>query len=348
MPFSVTVQPSGHQFEVDDHETVLVAALRAGVGLPYGCKNGACGSCKGKVLHGEIEQGAHTEQALGPSELAQGAALFCCAKARSDLVIECREVKGAADLQVRKLPCRIAALEPVAPDVVVMRLQLPANERLQYIAGQYLEFMLKDGQRRSYSMASAPATSDQVELHLRHMPGGVFTDAVFGVAEKPLKLRDILRFEGPFGTFLLQEDSFRPVVFVVSGTGFAPVKAIIEDVIAKKMSLPMTLYWGGRRPQDLYMAALARSWEAVLPAFRFVPVISDALPEDEWVGRSGFVHRAVMDDFPDLSLHQVYACGAPVMVESARRDFTEGCGLPEAEFFSDAFTTSADLARAVA
>jgi len=347
MPFSVTVQPSGHQFTLDEHESVLTGALRANIGLPYGCKNGACGSCKGKVLHGSFQQGPHSAQALTAAEIAQGAALFCCVEARSDLVIECREVKGAGDIQIRKLPCRIAALEQVAPDVIIMRLQLPANDRLQYVAGQYVEFILKDGQRRSYSMASAPSAEGLIELHLRHLPGGLFTDPVFGIGDKPVKVRDILRFEGPFGTFFLRDDSRKPVVLLASGTGFAPVKAIVEEAIARGSERPMTLYWGGRRPHDLYLADLARSWEQALPGFRFVPVISDALPEDHWTGRTGFVHRAVMADFPDLSGHQVYACGAPIVVESARQDFTTQCGLPGDEFYSDAFTTAADLARNV-
>lgn len=286
-------------------------------------------------------------QALSPSELAQGGALFCCARPVSDLVIECREVQGTGDLPIKKLPCRVAALEKVAPDVVVIRLQLPANERLQYLAGQYIEIILKDGKRRSYSMAGAPHAADRLELHVRHMPGGVFTDAVFGTAEKPLRERDILRFEGPFGTFFLREDSNRPIILLASGTGFAPVKAIVEHAIMKQIALPIRLYWGGRRPHDLYMAALAESWTTQLPDFRFIPVISDALPEDTWQGRTGFVHRAVIEDFPDLSAHQVYACGAPIVIESAQRDFTEGRGLPVEEFFSDAFTSEADLAKVV-
>lgn len=348
MPFSVTVQPSGHQFSVDDNESVLAAALRANVGLPYGCRNGACGSCKGRVVEGRIVQGAHTPSALSKAEAAQGMALFCCAQPQTDLVIECREVKGAGDIQVRKLPCRIAALDKVAPDVIVMRLQLPANERLQYLAGQYLEFILKDGTRRSYSMATAPQNADHIELHVRHVPGGIFTDALFGApgVAKPVGVRDILRFEAPLGTFFLRDDSHKPVVLLASGTGFAPIKAIVEDAIAKGSTRPMTLYWGGRRPHDLYMLDVARSWEALLPGFRFVPVVSDALPGDRWSGRAGFVHKAVMEDLPDLSGHQVYACGAPIVVDSARRDYTAQCGLPAEEFFADSFTTAADLARA--
>jgi CDP-4-dehydro-6-deoxyglucose reductase len=223
--------------------------------------------------------------------------------------------------------------------VVVITLQLPANEALAYRAGQYIEFMLRDGKRRSYSLANAPSLEAPLSLHIRHMPGGLFTEQVFGT----MKERDILRFEGPMGTFFLREDSEKPIVMLASGTGFAPIKALVEHMIHLKSTRPVALYWGGRRPQDLYMQDLCREWEASLPNFRYVPVVSDALPEDGWSGRRGFVHAAVMEDFPDLSGHQVYACGAPVVVDSARRDYVAKCGLPAEEFFADAFTSEADL-----
>jgi CDP-4-dehydro-6-deoxyglucose reductase len=224
----------------------------------------------------------------------------------------------------------------LADDVMVLGLKLPANERLQFLAGQYLEFLLKDGSRRSFSMGNAPHTDDLVELHVRHVAGGQFTDHVFG----KMKERDILRFEGPLGTFFLREDSRKPVVFVASGTGFAPIKSIVETALHKGVARAMTLYWGGRRPKDLYMDEVAKGWP-----IKYVPVVSDALPEDNWSGRTGFVHRAVMQDFPDLSGHQVYACGVPIMVDSARRDFVSQCRLPEDEFYADSFTTQADLAQ---
>ncbi len=342
MTFQITVQPSGRQFSCESDETVLTAAIRAGVGLPYGCKNGACGSCKGKVLEGTVIHGKHQEKTLPPAEEQQGASLFCCATPQSDLVIEAREVRGAGDFPVKKLPARVAKIDRVADDVVILSLQLPAAERLQYRAGQYIEFLLKDGKRRSYSMANAPHLDEHVTVHIRHMPGGVFTDHVFA----NMKERDILRFEGPLGTFFLREDSDKPMVLLASGTGFAPIKAIIEHAASKKAARPMHLYWGGRRPKDLYMHALCEEWARTLPNFTYVPVVSDAQPEDQWNGRSGFVHRAVIDDLPDLSGYQVYACGAPVMVDSAKRDFVALCKLPEQEFYADAFTSEADLAKA--
>jgi len=339
MTFQVTVQPSGHQFSCEEDETILAAAVRAGIGLPYGCKNGACSSCKGKVISGTVSHKAYQERALPPEEAAAGMSLFCCATAHSDLVIEAREVAGSEDYPLRKMPSRVATLERVAPDVVVMTLQLPANETLKFRAGQYIEFLLRDGKRRSYSLATAPDQNQPLSLHIRHMPGGVFTDQVFST----MKERDILRFEGPLGTLFVREDSEKPMVLLASGTGFAPIKAIVEHLQAQGSQRAMTLYWGGRRPQDLYMDALCRQWETTLPNFRYVPVVSDAQPEDGWQGRSGFVHAAVMADLPDLSGHQVYACGAPIVVESAKRDFVARCQLPEDEFYADAFTSEADL-----
>ena len=344
MSFQITVLPSGKQFDAEPDETILEAGLRHGVVLPYGCKNGACGSCRARVVQGHVDQGVHQPQALRPEDAVQGYALLCCARAQSDLALEARVVSAAGDIPVRKMPCRIAAIEPLAPDVMRLRLQLPANERLQYLAGQYIELILKDGTRRSYSMANAPQASDQVELHVRHMPGGRFTDALFGASEPVIKVRDILRLEGPMGTFFLREEPRKPIVFVASGTGFAPIKAIVEHMVTKSNTRPVTLYWGGRRPRDLYLDDLCRAWAASLPSFVYVPVVSDALPEDAWQGRTGFVHRAVMADFPDLSGHQVYACGAPIVVESARQAFTSECGLPADDFFADAFTSAADQA----
>jgi CDP-4-dehydro-6-deoxyglucose reductase len=341
MTFQVTVQPSGRQFSCDEDETVLAAAIRAGVGLPYGCKNGACGSCKGKLLSGSITQGKHQEKALSAAEEEQGQALFCCAIPHADLVIEAREVLGIGEFPIKKMPSRVAKIERVADDVIVMSLQLPANERLQYLAGQYIEFLLKDNKRRSYSMANAPYKDEHITVHIRHMPGGLFTDHVFGA----MKERDILRFEGPLGTFFLREDSDKPMVLLASGTGFAPIKAIIEQAAHNKTMRPIVLYWGGRRPKDLYMNDLCEEWARTLPNFRYIPVVSGSLPEDQWTGRSGFVHQAVIDDLPDMSGYQVYACGAPIVVDSAKRDFVALCRLPEEEFYADSFTSEADLAR---
>jgi len=341
MTFQVTVQPSGHQFSCEADETVLSAAIRAGVGLPYSCKSGACSSCKGKIVSGNVQHKPYQARSLTEDEAAAGYSLLCCAVPQGDLVVQAREVAGSSDYPIKKMPSRVTTIEKVAPDVVVLTLQLPASERLHYRAGQYIEIMLRDNKRRSYSMASAPVDGGPVSLHIRHMPGGLFTDQVFG----SMKERDILRFEGPMGTFFLREDSDKPVVLLASGTGFAPLKAIVEHMINEQSPRPITLYWGARRPHDLYMDALCRQWAADLPQFTYVPVVSEALPEDAWSGRTGFVHQAVMTDLPDMSAYQVYACGAPIVVESANRDFVQLCQLPADEFYADAFTTEADLAK---
>jgi CDP-4-dehydro-6-deoxyglucose reductase len=322
--------------------------------LPYGCKNGACGTCKGKLLEGRLDQGPHTATALGDAEQAEGKALFCCARPLTDLVIEARVLTGLGDIPVRRMPCRIAKLERAAPDVSIVTLQLPAAERLQYRAGQYLQFILRNGARRDYSIATPPHADEQLQLHIRHMPGGLFTDPLFGTAssvQAPLKERDILRCEGPMGTFFLREDDPRPILLLASGTGFAPIKAIAEHIFFKRLhrdeagrpARPVALYWGARTRADLYLDELPRRWAQEEPNFSYVPVLSDATAADAWTGRTGFVHRAVMADFPELAGFQVYACGAPIMVDSARRDFTAACGLAEDAFFADAFTSQADL-----
>ncbi len=337
----VSVQPSGQQFEVEEGETVLAAALRQGLILPYSCQSGACGTCKGKIVSGSVDYGVYQPRVFSEAEKAQGKALFCQAKPLSDLVIEARTISMAKGIQIKRLPCRVQKIERATDDVAILYLKLPANERLQFLAGQYIEFLLKDRDKRSFSMANPPHDAELLQLHVRRVAGGQFTAHVF----EKMKERDILRLEGPYGTFFLREDSDKPMVFVASGTGFAPIKAILEDAFEKAVARPMVLYWGGRRPKDLYMNDLPAKWAAERPGFKYVPVVSDGLPDDAWSGRAGFVHCAVMEDFPDLSAYQVYACGVPIMVDSAKRDFTTLCRLPEEEFYADSFTTQADLAQ---
>lgn len=336
MSYHVTIQPGGHQFDANADETLLEAALRQGLVVPYGCRDGACGACKGKVLSGMVDQGKAQLQALKEEERAAGGVLFCCARAQSDLVLESRQVSSAKDIPVKTLPARVEKMERPAPDVIVMHLRLPANERLQFLAGQYIDILLKDGKRRSFSLANGPSAEGCLELHIRHVPGGLFTDQVFST----MKVRDILRFNGPHGGFYLREESAKPAILLASGTGFAPIKAMVDDVLKHGMERPMVLYWGARTRADLYMIDLPTRWAAEQANFRFVPVLSEPTDADAWDGRRGFVHAAVIGDFPDLSGFQVYACGAPVMIDAARRDFIGQCGLPEEEFFADAFTFS--------
>lgn len=343
MAFQIVVQPSGRSFTVEGDETLLSAGIRQGLNMPYGCKDGACGSCKCKKISGEVQLGTYQTKALSDNERAQGLVLTCCATALSDVVLESKQVTSADAFPMKKMPVRIASLEKVSSDVMRIFLQLPATELMQYHAGQYVEFLLRDGSRRAYSMANAPHTlaadAPKVELHIRHMPGGKFTDHVFGA----MKEKDIQRVEGPQGSFYLREESDKPIVLLASGTGFAPIKALIEHMQHKGITRLTRLYWGGRRPADLYMHDWVLAQLPLMPHLQYIPVVSDALPEDAWSGRTGFVHAAVLQDTSSLATYQVYACGAPIVVDSAKRDYVAS-GLPEDDFFADSFTSEADKA----
>ena len=331
--FQINLQPSGHTFKAAADETILEAALRQGIGMPYGCRNGACGSCKGTVVSGEFDFGSYQERTLKPEEKAAGKALFCVGKACSDLTLEIKEIGGFGDIQVRTLPCRVEKVEKPASDVAILSLKLPAQERLQFLAGQYIDILLKDGKRRSYSMANAPQDDAYVQIHVRAVPNGQFSQYVFN----EMRDRAILRFEGPHGSFFLREDSDKPIVFMAGGTGFAPIKAIIEHAFFSHIDREMVLYWGCRSLEDLYMAALPAQWAKEYPNFTFIPVLSEPKAADNWQGRTGLVHQAILDDFASLSGYQVYACGAPIMIESGQTAFVAR-GLPEDEFFADSFT----------
>jgi CDP-4-dehydro-6-deoxyglucose reductase len=256
-------------------------------------------------------------------------ALFCCAKPLSDLVLECREVGTAKNIPAKIMPCRVQKMERVADDVVVLSLKLPANERLQFFAGQYIEFLLKDGKRRAFSIANAPHDDECVTLHIRHVPGGEFTGHVFGA----MKEKEILRFQAPLGSFFLREDSQKPIILLAGGTGFAPIKSIVEHAIHAGSTRTMHLYWGARDSKGLYLSNLPQQWVAAHAHIRYVPVLSD----ESWVGRTGFVHKAVLEDHADMSGFQVYACGAPAMIDAARADYA-AAGLPADEFCADAFS----------
>lgn len=335
MSYQITIQPSGRQFSAEADETLLDAALRQGLLLPYGCKDGACGACKGKILGGEVDQGSSVLPGLKDEDRAAGLILFCCAKPCSDLEIECRQVGALDAIPVKTLPSRVEKLERLAPDIIELHLRLPASERLDFYPGQYIDILLKDGKKRSFSLANAPREDGMLELQIRHVPGGLFTEQVFS----SMKVKDILRFSGPHGSFYLRDDSEKPVILLAGGTGFAPIKAIVEDAIARAKPRRLHVYWGARARVDLYMNELPTRWAAEHANIDYVPVLAAPAEGDAWEGKTGFVHQAVLGDFPDLSGFQVYACGSPAMIDAARKDFV-AAGLPEEEFYADAFTFS--------
>jgi CDP-4-dehydro-6-deoxyglucose reductase len=336
MTFNATIQPSQHHFPINPEQTILEGAQSHGLTLPYSCRNGACGACKGKVLQGSVTHG-NAQNILTEAEKAAGWTLFCCAKPQSDIVIECHEVMTGKEIQVKTLPTRIHKMEKLADDVMAIYLKLPANERLQFFAGQYIDILQKNDKPRSFSLANAPHDDEFLELHIRNIAGGEFTHHVFNT----MKERDILRIKGPLGTFFLREDSDLPIIFVASGTGFAPIKAIIEHALFIGIKRPMHFYWGVRKVSDLYMANKTKHWEEL--GIRFTPVVSD----EQWEGRQGFVHQAVLEDYADLAGFQIYACGAPIVVEAAHREFTSTRNLPDEAFFSDAFTFTPKVAPTV-
>jgi len=340
MPHTITLHPSGHSYACPEPATVLKAGLDAGLFMPYSCRSGVCRTCRGRVVEGAVDFGDVHPKYLSEADKAAGYALLCCARPLGNVTIEVKEIDAGSAIRSKFMPARVLKLERAAPDVMVATIGLPMNEPMIFRAGQYIEFVLPDGTRRSYSMANAPSNDGvrQIELHIRHVPGGQFSDYVFN----RMRVRDVLRLEMPLGSFFLREDSERPIVLLASGTGFAPIQSLVRHSLARGITRPITLYWGGRRREDLYRHEQVQHWVAEHRHIRYVPVLSEPTPECEWSGRTGFVHHAVMQDFPDMSGLAVYGCGAPIVVESARRDFIQECRLPEDEFYADSFLTAAD------
>ena len=341
MGHRVKIEPSGHEFEAAEGETILAAALRAGVTLPYSCRNGNCGTCKGRLNAGEIDFGVYEAKALSAAERAAGQALFCRAVPLSDVVVTAREIAAAKDIAVKILPCRVAKMQRLAPDVMALYLKPPQAERLQFLAGQYIDILLRDGRRRSFSLANAPHDDEFLQLHIRHVPGGHFTNFVFTEMQE----KSLLRFEGPLGTFFLREDSDRPIVLVAGGTGFAPIKGMLEHAFHIGLTRPLHLFWGARARVDLYLHELALGWARTHANFRYTPVLSAPQAEDAWTGATGYVHAAVAHAYPDLAAYDVYASGPPPMIAAATDAFTQQ-GLPRERFYFDSFDFATDPAAA--
>jgi CDP-4-dehydro-6-deoxyglucose reductase len=338
---TVTVRPSGLHFTSAVGEVILNAAIRAGVRLPYGCRDGVCGSCKCRLVKGQVERRQGHAHVLSAEEQALSYILACQSIAESDVVLESDRLAVEGSFSIRRILARVASIRKPADDIAIIHLELQPNTQFEYRAGQFV-VVLRDSDRRSYSIANAPHTILQgrrLEFHLRHFPGGKFTDYVFD----GMKVKDVLRLEGPHGAFFLREESKKPIVFLASGTGLAPIKAIVEHMISRDIRRDAVLYWGARHRNHLYDDAWARAAAEKLPTLRYIPVLSEPRDDDHWSGRVGLVHRAVMRDLPDLTQYQVYACGVPIVVASARRDFVSLCGLLEDEFYADAFVSQADL-----
>ena len=331
MAHRIELQPSGHQFGSAEGENILESALKHGVAFPYGCQNGFCGACKAKVTSGEYAyQDGYSAQPLTEEELAAGVVICCKAEAKSDLAVEVHEVAAAAEIEVHTMPVKVSGIEHLADDVVRLYLKQPQEESLQFLAGQYLEILMEDERRRAFSIANAPHNNGGLELHIRLVEGGAFTPHVFSEMEE----KELLRIEGPMGSFFLREDSDREIIMVAGGTGFAPIKGMVEHAIELGIKNPIKVYWGARGEADLYLNELARQWAAEHDHIEYIPVLSEA--DEGWSGRTGLVHEAVVADHAELSAADVYMAGPPVMVNAGKGAFAE-CGLPEDQLFYDSF-----------
>lgn len=330
--YRVLNRPSNKQITVHEHETILAAALRQEMIVPYGCQNGACGSCKAELISGTVDYGDVQPQALSEKEKAQGKVLLCKAKPLEDLEISAKELPTDQQFTVKIMPARASQLEKLSHDVMQLTLKLPPNKDFKYIPGQYIDILLTGGKRRSFSLATASADNDELQLHIRYVPNGEFSEFVF----TQMQPKTLLRLQGPLGTFFLRQDSDRPIILVAGGTGFAPVKAIIEAALNKGVNRPMHLFWGARAKRDLYLRELPYTWEQRYKNFRYTPVLSEANPEDQWSGESGWVHEAVVRHYPKLDTHEIYAAGPPPMIEAGQSAYSAH-GLSLDNYFFDSF-----------
>jgi CDP-4-dehydro-6-deoxyglucose reductase/3-phenylpropionate/trans-cinnamate dioxygenase ferredoxin reductase subunit len=328
MIFHVRVTGREIAFDCAADETILDAAERAGLSLPYSCRRGVCNTCEGGLASGEVQ--------VRGREIAgkYASVLMCQARPRSDVEIAPRRVEKRVPQPRKTLAATVYRIARPAPDVWILVLRFANGVRAKFQAGQYLQVLMAGGDRRNFSLANPPHDNDSVELHIRHVPGGRFSERLLAT----IKVGDKLTVELPFGQFFLREAD-RPAILLATGTGFAPIKSIIEEALRLgEQRRPMRLYWGGRTRHDLYMADRVAKWADRAGWFTFVPVLSHA--DDDWRGRTGVLHRAVLEDHPDMSDVEVYACGNPLMIAAARRDFSKEAGLPEARFYSDAFVAS--------
>jgi len=332
MSWKIKIKKSGHEFQVEEGESVLTAALRQSIGLPYGCRNGNCGSCRATLLQGEVDYGDHLPSVLSVDELGERDVILCQARPRTDLVIDADELPVVAGMQPRIMPCRVTRIEKLADDVIALGLKLPQNQQLKYLAGQYVDILLSGGKRRSYSLAHAPGTSDELELHVGYVEGGLFTSHVFNTMQE----RELLRFNGPLGSFFIRGEIEEPIILVAGGTGYAPIQAMIEQWIADNDSREVYFYMGARHRRDLYMHQKCLDWAKQHEGFHYVPVLSEPGAEDNWAGATGWIQDQILKDFKNLDGYQLYTAGPPAMVHALKRSLV-GAGLKTHRMFYDSF-----------
>jgi len=337
MSYTVTNRTSGQQFSVEGDESILDAALRQGRVMPYSCRSGTCGTCKSTLVSGRVDYGTYEPQAMTEAEKNNGHVLICQAKPLEDIVIDAREVAAAANITIKTLPCRVVKMEKLANDVMCLHLKLPQGQDLSYLAGQYIDIILRNGKRRSFSLATRTQPGEDLQIHVRHVPEGQFTGQVFN----NMKEKDLLRLQGPLGTFFLRQESERPVIMMAGGTGFAPIKSILEQAFNDGAERPLHLFWGARAAHDLYMHELAERWSHEYANLTYTPVLSEPLDEDNWSGETGWVHDSVVAHYPDLSTYEVYASGPPPMIEAGKIAFAAHA-LDSENLYYDSFEFAVD------
>ena len=329
--YKVLVEPHGRHITVAADRPVLEAALAAGLNLPHSCKSGHCSSCRVRLRAGKIEYPNGVPLGLTAQEAQAGNILLCQARARSDLIVEARLIASVTDVEIKTLPCRIARLTPLAPDVMQVFLRLPAVEVLQFQPGQYLDILLDGDKRRSFSIASPPHDSNLLELHVRRVPGGGFSDGLFGT----VPVGTLLRIEGPIGQFVYRENG-SPLLMIAGGTGFAPLKSMLRHILERGIDRPIHLYWGARQAHDVYEDGRVLEWVRRYPQLRFTAVLSEATGTTAPHHRLGWVHEAVLADHPSLAPFEVYAAGPPALIEAIRASFPPR-GVRQDRLFFDSF-----------
>jgi CDP-4-dehydro-6-deoxyglucose reductase, E3 len=342
MPYQVKLHPGNRTFKVRNHETLLAAALRQGVHLPDGCRNGSCGVCRVHLASGTVRYPHGPPLGLTVCERDAGDVLLCRAVPETDLVLDAQEITAAADLPIKTLPCRVARMQTLTHNVMSLHLRLPSVEKLKFLPGQYIDVLLPGGQRRSFSLANPPHEDEYLEIHVGLVPGGRFSQHVFG----HMQVNALLEIQGPLGSYFLQTDSVRPILMIAGGTGFAPCKSMLRHLFENNIERPITLYWGASRRADLYENAQVEMWARQMAEFRYVPVLSEPQPDDQWTGRRGRVHEAVLADYGEFSRHDIYLAGPPTMVRSARQSYLLK-GAEPAHIFSDAFDYAPEVRSAL-
>ncbi len=338
--YSLRIEPHGRTLKVAAERPLLEAALAAGMNLPHSCKSGHCASCRARLLSGEIHYPHGRPLGLSEEEARSGYVLLCQARPLSDLRVEARHIASVADVEIKTLPCRIARLVPLAPDVMQVWLRLPSVERLPFQAGQYLDVLLEGGRRRSFSIASPPHDSSLIELHVRRVAGGGFTERLFAGSAAALGEGALLRIEGPVGQFVYR-DGAAPLILVAGGTGFAPLKSILRHVLENGIRRPVHFYWGARAAPDLYEEALLLEWAQAHPQLQFRGVLSEAAAGGAAHRRAGWVHEAVLAEHGDLGGFEVYAAGPPALIEAVRTQFPRR-GLDPQRLYFDSFDYAPD------